>query len=67
MTVDECLTLPNKKVGCVYPNTAAERYIFRNQVATARGSNRTQVPILKHGMRPAFANLKIVMRDTANH
>jgi hypothetical protein len=45
----------------------AGRYIFRNQVATARGSNLTQVPILKLGMRPAFANLKIVMRDTASH
>jgi hypothetical protein len=41
-------------------------YMRRNQFATARGSNLTQVPILKHGMRPAFANLKIVMRDTVN-
>jgi hypothetical protein len=39
-------------------------YILRNQLATARGSNRTQVPILKLGMRPAFAILKIVMRET---
>ena len=37
----------------------------RNQVATARGSNLTHVPILKHGMRPAAACLKIVTLDIA--
>lgn len=52
---------------CCFPETSVEYYIFRNQVATARGSNLTQLPILKHGMRPAFASLKTVIRDTANH
>jgi hypothetical protein len=42
-------------------------HIFLNHFATARGSNRTQVPILKEGMRPAFASLNTVMRDTANN
>ena len=41
-----------------------ECYILRNQVATARGSNLTHVPILKHGIRPAAACLKIVTLDT---
>jgi hypothetical protein len=41
-----------------------ECYIFLNQFATARGSNLTHVPILKHGMRPAAACLKIVTLDT---
>ena len=35
-------------------------YIFRNQVATALGSKRKQLPILKLGMRPAFANLAAI-------
>lgn len=39
-------------------------YILRNQLPTARGSNLTQVPIRRHGMRPALANLKTVMRET---
>ena len=44
-----------------------EGYILRNQVATARGSNLTQVPILKHGIRPAAACLKTVTRETASN
>jgi len=39
-------------------------YILRSQFATARGSNLTHVPILKHGIRPAAACLKIVTLDT---
>ena len=42
-------------------------YFSRYQAATTRGSNRTQVPILKQGIRPAFANLKIVIRETASN
>ena len=42
-------------------------YILRNQFAIAHGSNRTQEPIRKEGMRPVFASLKTVMRDTANN
>lgn len=41
-----------------------ESYILLSQFATARGSNRTHVPILKHGIRPAAACLKIVRRDS---
>jgi len=41
-----------------------ECYIFRSHWATARGSNRTQVPTLKHGILPAAACLKIVTLDT---
>jgi hypothetical protein len=39
-------------------------YMLRNQFATALGSNLTHVPIRKQGMRPTFASLKTVMRDT---
>jgi len=35
-----------------------------NHCATARGSNRTQVPTRNDGMRPAAACLKIVTLDT---
>ena len=37
----------------------------RSQFATARGSNRTHVPMRNEGMRPAFACLKIVTCETA--
>jgi hypothetical protein len=36
----------------------------RSHAATARGSNRTHVPTLKLGNRPAAANLKIVTCET---
>jgi hypothetical protein len=39
-------------------------HCWRNQFATALGSNRTQVPIRNDGMRPAAACLKIVTFDT---
>src|SRR5580692_7687111 len=42
-------------------------HTFLNQFATARGSNRTQVPILNDGMRPAFACLKIVIFETPSN
>jgi|HubBroStandDraft_6_1064221.scaffolds.fasta_scaffold850520_2 hypothetical protein len=42
-------------------------YTYRNQFATARGSNLTQVAILNEGMRPDRADLNSAMRDTANH
>ena len=38
-------------------------YCFLSQSAVVFGSNRTHVPILKQGIRPAFACLKIVMRE----
>lgn len=57
---DEPLT---RDVGRVFER-AAECYIFRNQFATARGSNRTQVPIRNEGIRPAAACLKIVTLET---
>jgi len=41
--------------------------MLRSHFATARGSNRTHVPTRKHGMRPAFASLNTVMRETANN
>jgi hypothetical protein len=47
------------------PERRAECYIFRNQVTTARGSNLTQGPILKHGMRPAFASFKHLVSNCA--
>jgi hypothetical protein len=34
--------------------------------ATDRGSNLTLAPILNDGIRPAFAYLKMVIRETAN-
>jgi len=39
-------------------------YTLRSQFATARGSNRTHVPIRNDGIRPAAACLKIVTSDT---
>lgn len=39
-------------------------YLLRSQFATALGSNLTHVPIRKQGMRPTFASLKTVIRDT---
>jgi len=36
----------------------------RSHCATARGSNLTHVPTRNEGMRPAFACLKIVIRET---
>src|ERR1017187_5781431 len=39
-------------------------YMRRNQVATARGSNRTQVPTRNEGILPAAACLKIVTSET---
>lgn len=48
----------------VVRTTAMQFYILRNQSATAFGQNRTAEPILKLGMRPAFASLYRVMADT---
>jgi hypothetical protein len=39
-------------------------YCLRNQLATARGSNRTQVPTRNDGILPAAAILKTVTGDT---
>jgi hypothetical protein len=41
-------------------------HLFRNQFATEWGSNLTHVPMWNEGMRPAFACLKIVIRETDN-
>jgi hypothetical protein len=49
-------------IGMIY--VVYVHYIVRSQFAMARGSKRTQVPILKLGMRPAFANLKTVTIET---
>jgi hypothetical protein len=38
-----------------------------SQSAVVFGQNRTEVPILKLGIRPAFACLKIVIRETFNN
>jgi hypothetical protein len=42
-------------------------YWFLSQFATARGSNRTQVPIRNDGILPAAACLKIVTFDTESN
>jgi len=61
------LPMASHEDGLIWRDSFVLRYIFLNQCATARGSNRTQLPILKHGMRPAFASLKTVIRETANN
>jgi len=47
-----------------FEQKTAEFYILLNHWATARGSNRTQVPTRNEGIRPEAACLKIVTLDT---
>lgn len=56
--------LRDKKVDEHLRTHPGRRYIFRNQVATARGSNLTQLPTRKEGILPAAACLKIVTSET---
>src|SRR5438477_3876345 len=41
-------------------------YCLRSHSAAIFGSKRTHVPMRNEGMRPAFACLKIVIRETAS-
>lgn len=41
-------------------------YIVRSRFATMTGSKRTHAPLRNEGIRPAFACLKIVIRETAS-
>ena len=42
-------------------------YCILSQLATAFGQNLTDVPMRNDGIRPAFACLKIVIRETDNN
>ena len=48
------------------PPHPASQAQFRSQSATVFASKRTHVPMRNEGMRPAFACLKIVIRETAS-
>jgi hypothetical protein len=49
-----------------FPFLSSSLHVYweRSQLATALGSNRTQVPTRNDGMRPAAACLKIVTLET---
>jgi len=58
---------PSSLFSLAFLSSSMHVYWERSQLATALGSNRTQVPTRNDGMRPAAACLKIVTLETESN